>query len=105
RLAAAVDPQAFLRGQHPAATTEVPRRSVLGSKDRTHAAFLDGRLNSRREVKTDRICRRFTDLLAAFGDELIRAAQFLAVIPEHETAFVRKPERPNVAVMAGLQPA
>ena len=77
----------------------------LRAQDRAHAVGGDGRLDSGREVEADRIGRGFADLLAALGDQLVGAAQLLAVIAEHQAALVDQAEAADVAVVAGLEAA
>ena len=62
-------------------------------------------LDSRREVEADRVRRGFADLLAALGDQLVGAAQLLAVIAEHQAALVDQAEGADIAVVARLEPA
>ena len=47
---------------------------------------------------------RLADLLAAFGDQLLSAAQFLTVVPKHDAALVDEAKRPKIAVVARFQP-
>src|SRR4051812_39360012 len=68
RLAATVDPQAFLGGQHPAAAAKVPWRRSLRAEDRAHAVGGGGDLDPWSKVKADGIGSRFADLLAALGN-------------------------------------
>src|SRR5438067_1435219 len=87
-LAAAVDPQTFLDREVAAATAEVPWRRRARAQDRAHAVGGDRRFNPGREVEAHRIRRGLANLLAALGDQLVGAAQFLAVIAEHQAALM-----------------
>src|SRR5215210_1160540 len=102
---APVDPDTFLGHKIAAATPKIPRRRALRAQDRAHAVGGDRRLHSRGEMEAHRIRRRFADLLASLGLQLIGAAEFLAVIAEHEAALVDHSECAHIAVVAGLQPA
>src|SRR5947209_8806670 len=105
RLTAAVDPQAFLHRQIAAAAAEVPRRRALRTKNCPHAVGGDRRFDPRRQVEADRIRRGLADFLATLGQELVRPAQLLAVVAEHQASLVDHCERANITGVARLQAA
>src|SRR4051794_21294060 len=84
RLPATVDPQALFDIEAPAAATEIPRRNATRAQDRAHAVSRDRDLDRRRQMEAHGISRGLADLLAALRDQLIGAAQFLAVVAEHQ---------------------
>ena len=88
-----------------AAAAEVPRRRAGRAEDRAHAVGGDGRLDAGRQMEADGIRRRVTDLTAALRHHLVGAAQFLAVIAEHQAALMDQAEAADVAVVARFQPA
>mgnify|MGYP003287646920 CR=1 FL=1 len=53
----------------------------------------------RREMEADGERHRAAHLAPAFLDQLVGAAQFLAVIAEHQAALVDQAEAPDVAVV------
>src|SRR5579884_1884881 len=105
RLPAAVDPQAFFGREISAAAAEVPRRSAFRTQDRAHSVGGDRRFDPRRKVEEHTVRRAFADLLAAPGDQLVRAAQFLAVVAEHQAALVDQSEGAEITVVARLEAA
>src|SRR5258705_486437 len=82
-LATAIDPQTVLDRQIAATAAEVPRRHAARAEDRAHAVGGRRDFNRRRKVKAHGISRRLANFLAASGDQLIGATQFLAVVAEH----------------------
>src|SRR4249919_3519467 len=104
RLAAAVDPEAFLDRQVPAATAEIPRRRPARAQDCAHSVSSDSRLDSGREMEAHRIRRRLADFPAPLWHELIGPAQLFAVIAQHQAALVNQAEGANIAVVARLEP-
>ena len=85
RMAAAVDRQAFLDRDRPAARAEVPRRRPARAQDRAHAVGGHGRLDARGEMEADRERHRRPRPPRRARAQLVGAAQFLAVIAEHQT--------------------
>src|SRR6185503_17688348 len=105
RAATAVDPDAFHLAEIGAAAAEVPWRRALRTEDRPHAVGGNRCLYSGGEVETDGVGRCVPDLLTSPGLQLVGAAQFLAVIAEHQTALVDHAEAADIAVVARLEPA
>src|SRR5215210_5544865 len=94
--AGAVDEQAFLDGQHRTPTAEIPRRSAARAQDRAHGVSGQGRLDVGGEMEAGGEGDRVADLAAAFLDQLVGAAQLLAVIAEHQAALVDQAEAADV---------
>src|SRR5687768_11537474 len=86
--AGAGDEQAFLGGQHRTPAAEVPRRSAASAQDGAHAVGGERRLDVGGEMEAGSEGDRVADLAAAFLDQLVGAAQLLAVIAEHQAALV-----------------
>ena len=76
----------------------------LLTENRAHAVCGRGGFNSGSEMEAHGVTDRLADLLAAFGDQLLSAAQFLTVVPKHDAALVDEAKQPKIAVVARFQP-
>ena len=106
RLAAAVDQRGFPR---PAAS-----RRGSGNSTAARPASAGSRPCRRRSPSPRRPGRDGSGSRRAqprgssrrpFGDQLVLAAHFLAVVAEHQAALVDQAEAADIAVVAGLEPA